>query len=143
MLMTVHCPYCGREAPLVTGAVIYPHRPDLHGLNFYICRPCDAYVGCHKPGSYRMEGKQRIEHDGTEPFGLMANARLRTHRKAAHAAFDPLWQNGTFRNRRVAYEWLAKTLGIAKEQCHIGMFDVNGCVATVKACAALKEKSNA
>ena len=28
--MTVACPYCDRDAELVTGADVYPGRPDLH-----------------------------------------------------------------------------------------------------------------
>lgn len=43
------CPYCGSKTEYVDGTVIYPHRPDLANRKFYICRPCNAYVGCHKP----------------------------------------------------------------------------------------------
>ena len=46
----VTCPYCSRRAMLVTGQVIYPHRPDLHDLNFWLCDHCKAYVGTHKAG---------------------------------------------------------------------------------------------
>ena len=39
------CPYCGKDAALVTGDKIYPHRPDLYDRNFWLCTACDAYVG--------------------------------------------------------------------------------------------------
>ena len=110
--MTIICPYCSNEAPLVDGSVIYPHRPDLHSKPFYQCAPCDAYVGCH-PGTEK-------------PLGRLANAELRRAKMAAHAAFDPLWRNGK-QKRGNAYKWLAEQLGIAKRQCHIGYFDVDTC----------------
>lgn len=34
------CDYCNGDAWLVSGVVIYPHRPDLHGLKFYYCADC-------------------------------------------------------------------------------------------------------
>jgi hypothetical protein len=64
---------------------------------------------------------------------------------AAHAAFDPLWQQwreaypdyvrapshvrSAARGR--AYAWLADQLGIAKADCHIGHFDVAQCQRVV------------
>lgn len=57
------CSYCNNEAKLVSGNVIYPHRPDLAYLRFWQCAPCAAYVGCHK--------------GTTKPLGRIANAELR------------------------------------------------------------------
>mgnify|MGYP001068973319 CR=1 FL=1 len=121
------CPYCDRAAALVTGAVIYPHRPDLFGLKFWQCEPCDAYVGCHKAGARVGPG---VISDGTLPLGRLANAALRRAKSAAHAAFDPLWKSRVMK-RREAYAWLAKELGISSANCHIGMFDVDACQAVV------------
>lgn len=109
----IHCDYCGEKATLVVGKAIYPHRPDLYGLNFYQCRPCDAYVGCHK--------------GTTDPLGRLANAELRAAKSRAHLAFDPLWKNKFFRSRTRAYNWLAAQLKIEKSECHIGMFDAAMC----------------
>ncbi len=138
--MKVACPYCDRPAALVGGAAIYPHRPDLFGLKFWQCEPCDAYVGCHKAGSWRFERGQKIRHTGIEPLGRLADATLRAAKQRAHAAFDPLWKAGRM-SRPEAYAWLASALGISVDNCHIGMFDVDGCGAVVAAVASLGQRS--
>jgi hypothetical protein len=129
--MKVVCPYCDRPAALVTGAAIYPHRPDLFGLKFWQCAPCDAYVGCHKAGAH-VDG---VISDGTLPLGRLANAALRKAKSAAHAAFDPLWKSRSMK-RGEAYRWLARELGISSANCHIGMFDIDACRAVVAAVKA-------
>jgi len=129
----VICPYCDKPAPLVTGAVVYPHRPDLFTKLFYQCKPCDALVGCHPKAG--LDGRGGLG-DGTVPLGRLANAELRRAKQAAHTAFDPLWQSRQM-SRRSAYKWLAESLGIEKKNAHIGMFDVQECRAVV---AAVKEK---
>jgi len=122
--VSVECPYCGQEAELVGGDVIYPYRPDLFAKRFWQCAPCHAYVGCHK--------------DTGEPLGRLANAELRRAKMAAHAAFDPLWRTFPKKERNVrrkrAYAWLAKALGIPREECHIGMFDVDMCYRVIEIC---------
>ena len=122
------CPYCHRAAELVTGAVIYPHRPDLLHRRFWRCEPCGAYVGCHRPN-------RRLGLKGVEPLGRLANAELRRERNRAHAAFDPLWQSGSL-ERGAAYAWLADAIGVTPENMHIGMLDVDGCRAVVAAVRA-------
>lgn len=116
------CDYCQQPAQLVTGAVIYPHRPDLRDLSFWSCEPCGAYVGCHKKGA-RVGG---VVSDGTLPLGRLANAELRRAKSEAHAAFDPIWKSGRMR-RGKAYRWLANRMGIEVDACHIGMMDVADC----------------
>lgn len=108
---------------LVTGKAIYANRPDLFGLKFYLCRPCDAYVGCHK---------------GTTPLGRLANAELRAAKSRAHLAFDPLWKEKYFRSRTRAYNWLAQQLKINASDCHIGMFDLDMCSRVVSVTHALR-----
>lgn len=111
------CPECGSEAVLTNGQEIYPKRPDLHKKSFWICRPCNAYVGCH-PGSQR-------------PLGTPATKELRSKRSEAHAWLDPLWDarkvgenaKPLFDSRSTAYKWLAAELGLTSEKCHIGMMD--------------------
>ena len=119
MKHTLKCPYCNAKADLVTGEVIYPHRPDLFKKFFYNCAPCGAYVGCHPTG------------DGKSPLGRLANAELRRAKSDAHAAFDPLWREGSM-SRHQAYKWLAQQMGIDKSEAHIGMFDVAQCKRVVQ-----------
>lgn len=123
--MTVPCPYCSKEATLVSGDLIYPRRSDLHCLRLWACLPCGAWVGCHA--------------GTTQPLGRLANAELRRAKMAAHAAFDPLWR---FKNqpqvRNAAYSWLAKQLGIPRDECHIGMFDIEQCQQVVAICTRLR-----
>jgi len=111
----VYCPYCGRKAEYVDSAEIYGKS---YGM-VYLCRPCDAYVGVH---------------DGTDtPLGRLANRELRRWRNRAHAAFDPLWQQGPYRRRRNdAYAWLAGKMGLTKEKTHIAMFDVEQCKQVIQ-----------
>lgn len=119
----VRCPYCRQDAVLVTGEVMYPHRPDLHQKKFWRCEPCAAWVGCH---------------DGTtNPLGRLADAELRAAKSAAHAAFDPLWTRPGGMRRKDAYKWLADQLQMPPSRCHIGWFDLEKCRAVV---AAVQER---
>lgn len=113
-MVEVICPYCGKPAALVDDEVIYGRS---YGHKAYWCKPCDAYVGCHK---------------GTEtPMGRLANRELRKWKMRAHAAFDMIWKCRYMR-RYNAYAWLAEELNIPAEQCHIGMFDVDMCKKVIE-----------
>lgn len=119
------CPYCGGAAVLQDSAVLY------HGHSYgnaWVCEnypECDAYVGCHR---------------GTdEPLGRLANWELREFKKAAHACFDHLWQDGPM-NRTQAYAWLAAKLAIPEDDCHIGMFDVDTCRRVSVLCLEYRTK---
>lgn len=105
------CPYCGNEAEFLTSKEFYGKD---FGTNLYVCRPCNAYVGTH--------GK------GKTPLGTMANAQLRTWRKAAHSIFDPLWKgkNREF-SRSGAYGWMQKVMELPAEQAHIALFNEEQC----------------
>lgn len=121
----VFCPYCGKRAEFVDSAEVYHGRS--YGM-IYLCRPCDAYVGCHGNGK------------GDSPKGRLANAELRRWKIAAHNAFDPLWKFGPFRGlRNSAYAWLAEQMGLPKEKTHIGMFDVAECQQVIQICTNRKE----
>ncbi len=115
----MRCPYCGAESRLAGGDVIYPHRKDLHKLKFWACLPCDAWVGTHK---------NSIIH---APLGRLANAELRQAKKAAHAAFDPVWKSGGI-SRKDAYALLAAKMDLPTDKAHIGMFDVEQCKKVVE-----------
>lgn len=113
------CPYCGANARLVTGDVVYPHRRDLYSKRFFYCdnKHDAAYVGTHG--------------NGTAPLGTLANAELRSARSAAHAAFDPHWRSGKM-TRSAAYKWLSDVMETSKNNTHIGMFNLAQCERVVK-----------
>ena len=114
------CPYDGSQADLVGGERIYPHRPDLAPLKFWLCPECGAYAGTHRDSPRHA------------PKGGLANAELRTARMAAHDAFDPLWLH-TKRTRREAYQWLRQALEMDR-QPHIGFMDLAQCQRTIEVC---------
>lgn len=122
----VLCPYCGKVAKYVTGREIYSSRGKWDDMWFWACLPCGAWVGCH-----RYSKKHGFR--GDEPLGRLANARLRQRKRAAHDAFDPLWNKNARLKRVDAYKWLAGKLGIPVEECHIGMFDVEMCDKVIRA----------
>lgn len=123
--MSILCDYCGKQAKLVQGDVIYPHRPDLYELWFWSCEPCQAYVGTHKQSKVHF------------PLGRLANHALRRAKNRAHAAFDPLWKDGPTK-RKEAYEWLSNGLGIDFKDCHIGMFNIEQCDRVVEICERMR-----
>lgn len=107
------CHYCNEKAELVSGEAIYPKRKDLFSLNFWLCRNCDAYAGCHKGTSICL--------------GTLAKKETREARKKAHYLFDDLWKLKLISSRKIAYKKLSEYLGITKNECHIGCFDVDTC----------------
>lgn len=103
------CPYCKCKTELIDSAEIYD------GVSYgqmYICRNCNAYVGCHK--------------DSSKSLGRLANEELRRYKHCAHLIFDMIWENH-FMSRYNAYTWLSKKLGVDRAYTHIGMFDVDLC----------------
>lgn len=110
------CPYCSDTSELVTGVTIYPHRPDLARKWFYLCADCNAYVGCHPKTK--------------KPLGRLADSMLRGWKRNVHSLFDPLWESRKM-SRKAAYAYLAEHLGIHRNECHIGMFDLETCKRAV------------
>jgi hypothetical protein len=159
--VTPVCPYCEQPAGLVDGTRVYPHRPDLGHKRFWLCGPCDAYVGCHAEGAWAWVDGRRTTSDGTWPLGRLADAELRRAKSAAHRAVDPLWSGqcccdghvaaggrcprcGTVAvpslTRSQAYAALAKAMRMNKDQCHIGLFDLEQCRAAVEAAHELRKR---
>jgi len=122
------CAECGQpgSVTMVTGKVIYPHRPDLAGGWYWRCA-CGAYCGVHM---------------GTmKALGSPAGPETRRAREAAHAAFDPMWRAKMRRDsctanvaRGAGYKWLAAQLGIDRKLCHIAMMDAETARRTVEIC---------
>lgn len=121
---SVVCPYCQSPAQFLKSSA------DLYaGKDYgpaYVCWRCEAWVGCHR--------------GTTRPLGRLANKQLRKAKQAAHRAFDVLWKDGW--TRKDAYAWLARTLKIKPEDCHIGMFDEGRCWQTVRVCHTLEGRRN-
>lgn len=125
----VPCPYCGK------GARYWPTSAHLYSGREYgpvwECAPCQAWVGCHPDG---------------RPLGRLADRSLRQAKMKAHEAFDPMWKAkarkeriGAKAARNAGYAWLARQLGIEREDCHIGMFDLAMCNRVVAVCMSARE----
>jgi hypothetical protein len=123
---SLECPYCKSRANLVTGLKIYPHRKDLSDKFFYLCQPCDAYVGCHPRSK--------------TPLGTLANGSLRKLRAYAHEFFDPLWKNKIFKTRTKAYKWLSEQMGTTIDDTHIAMFNEEQCKKVIEKVREYKYK---
>lgn len=102
------CPYCKQEAEWVENREIYGRN---YGKSYmcYLCRNCDAYVGCH--------------NNSRTPLGVMANKELRDWRKKVHAVIDPIWQSGQM-SRGAVYGKISHELGFSY---HTGESDVATC----------------
>lgn len=118
------CHYCEGSVRLANNKEIY------NGISYgvwplvYLCDGCGAYVGVH-----------RNTHI---PMGSLADEPTREARILAKDAFNPLWiSHGMLRAE--AYAWLADAMQIPKEECHIGMFNVEQCLEVVKHVQKYKE----
>lgn len=60
-----------------------------------------------------------------------ADKRTREKRIEAHDAFDRTWKSGA-RKRTDAYKALAAFMGLAPNNCHIGMFDIEQCEKVIE-----------
>lgn len=115
----VLCPYCGGQAYPIKGVELYPDMPTVAENVFWKCSPCYAWVGCHQ--------------NSDEPMGGLANRELRLARRDAHYWFDRIWKTGRL-GRTAAYKWLAYEMGMHRNDCHIGKFDVGQCREVIKIC---------
>lgn len=104
----MNCPYCGREAVWCENKAIYGRN---YGKSYmcYLCKKCDAYVGCH--------------NNTKEPLGTMANRELRGLRVKCHDLIDPLWKSGDLKRKEV-YRVLEKQWG---QPIHIAQADEKLC----------------
>lgn len=62
----------------------------------------------------------RLDCCGLWAWGYHPLADRETHeaRKAAHAAFDPLWKSG-LASRGRAYKLLSEAMGLSRDDCHM------------------------
>ena len=112
------CKYCGETTELVSSIEIYK---TIDFGKIYLCRKCNAYVGCHK--------------GTTESMGSVANAEERKLRHIAHHWFDALWKNKFKKSRYNAYSWLSLRMNLNKNITHMGLFDKEDCLKVIKICS--------
>jgi hypothetical protein len=110
------CPHCGGEVWIGSNSHIYG-REYGEWPWVVMCRSCDAYVGLHPFTGI--------------PLGTLATHQIRQARKAAKAAFNPLWESGGM-TRSEAYSWLAHALQIPVNECHIGWLDAAQCYNAIR-----------
>lgn len=128
----VKCIYCDKKTKAVKGEVLYGTKHKLSNKEFYYCEPCQAWVGMHE--------------NTNKPLGTPAKADLRKKRLTAHSVFDKIWRDDNFLNegiskqRKLAYQWLAKNLDIDQHNCHIGNFDIDQCNKTIYMCLKERER---
>lgn len=97
----IYCCGCGGKvsAKLTDGSKIYPHRPDLGNLPFWLCSTCGNYVGCHHKTK-----------DRTRPLGDIPTREVRNARQHIHRILDPLWKSGRFRRGEI-YQMISNRIG--------------------------------
>lgn len=104
----INCPYCHHHAEWVENKEVYGRN---YGTSYmiWLCRPCDAYVGCHQ--------NTRV------PLGTMADARLRMIRRQAHTIIDKPWKDKVMARSKV-YKMLSDAIG---REVHVGESDFVQC----------------
>lgn len=99
----IWCTACGKEvdARLTDGKEMYPHRPDLADLPFWVCETagCKAFVGTHHKTKNRLK-----------PLGFLATPEIKKWRMIIHGILDPLWKEKKAK-RGELYEEIGRELG--------------------------------
>lgn len=78
---------------------MYPARPDLATMPFWVCDTCNAFVGTH----HKTKKKNR-------PLGYLATPEIKRLRMMIHGVLDPLWK-GNKVSRGAAYKYISDSLG--------------------------------
>lgn len=109
------CPFCNNQAKWVENKEVYGKN---YGKSFmmWLCKPCDAYVGCH--------------NNTKQPLGTLANKETRKWRMKVHELLDPIWKNGK-QSRGSVYRYITKELGLTK-QYHTGEASIEDCKKVIK-----------
>lgn len=125
----VPCPTC--QTPMILRKGIYNY---FYGCPKYVEKinqgENEFGIVTYKPGC----GDSIPAEVNGAPYSLEKREAVRNARDRAHKVFDLLWKGGDVNRlmtRREAYKWLRKQLRIDREQCHIGLFDVDSCEATI------------
>ena len=98
----MNCNHCNKPAEWVENKEVYGRN---YGSSYmiWLCRDCDAYVGCH--------------NNTKQPKGdYLPKADLRKARRKAHSIIDPIWQTHKYK-RNTVYLRLKEAFG---REVHIG-----------------------
>lgn len=68
-----------------------------------------------------------------------ANNETRKTRRMAHAVFDNLWRTKKYKRQKL-YKELARHLGLAIKETHIGQFNINQCQKTIEFAHSIEEE---
>lgn len=117
------CNYCNNEAEWVDNKEIYG-KSYGKSHKMWLCRSCDAYVGCHQ--------------NSKRPFGTLANRELRSKRIIAKTLFKNKYISKY--GIRNSYIKLSNDLKIEEKDCHFGMFDLETCEKVIKILTILSDK---
>ena len=112
----VYCPYCNREAERISNEFLYGK---VYGNGMaWDCRHCDAFTGCSDDG---------------RPIGALANKELRMARKKARAHVESFVTGQVDEKsvRNMVYASLTRYLGISRQVCAIGRFNLDMCQRTM------------
>jgi len=108
----MNCPYCNKPAEWVANKEVYGKN---YGKSYmiWLCKPCDAYVGCH--------------NNTNKPLGTIANRELRQWRRTAkeewiNSKLDGNWKNKKLRSK--GYQWLGDLFG---KEFHFGESTIEDC----------------
>lgn len=122
----IPCQYCGGNPLRMTGAEMFPDRPEIAVKRFLACRDCDAWVGC-RAGTWT-------------PVGELADVTLRMARRRAHDAFEAVWRAAAGQTaatddhaRRCAYAWIAAHV---KGGAHVAGLGLKECGDMIGLCGA-------
>ena len=105
------CNLCGGAVQYTSNAVIYGR--EYGSGRCYLCTSCGAFVGTHKPWP-------------REALGILANPAMRKGKKLCHELFDSFWRGKrkAQKKREDLYFWLSEQMGMSREDCHFGYFDL-------------------
>lgn len=118
------CRYCGGEIRIQDHMVVYG-KTYGDWPYVYRCPPCDARVGMHPFTNI--------------PLGTLANEELRRARKDVKNRFQDIFKLGHM-TRSEAYAALADEMGIDRENCHFGWFEIEHIAFAWTAVKAIRNK---
>lgn len=99
----IWCTGCNRRvsARLTDGSEMYPSRPDLAELPFWVCETpgCRAFVGTHHKTKNRYKA-----------LGFLATPEVKKWRMMIHGILDPLWKQNKIK-RGQAYKYVSDRIG--------------------------------